>query len=344
MSVFSNSEVRRVLRDFIPVALEEDFTQYHAQEDELSEFFWRVVRGTPNRIQNFYQKGITQGHYAFDATGRSLGGTNSRSNNIDDPTPTAPLLNMLANAKRKFDTAPPAAIDLPPWKQLGRPRPPEGTTVIQMYTRILPLPPGCLPRNARLGRDTLWILPHEIDELRGGRAARSLWARILRFSLNDNVRSFPQLWNPEDVEYADFEITSSREGGFTRFTIDGRFQMKSPYVERPWVDAAGNAKVYTQEPAGYEGRLVGEIVYDDRKHNLADLHFLADGRAWGKKTNADGEPNGKYPLQIAFVMSSDPLAAEITPRALGPLVRHFDGTDGYYNPVLPDHALRVTVR
>lgn len=344
MSVFSDSEVQRVLGDFIPVALDEDFTQYYQGHDELSDFFWQIVRGTPSRISVFNASGNTQGHYAFDATGRSLGGGNSRSMNIDDPTPSAPLLRMLAKAKSTFDTDPPDAIDLPPWTQLGHPRPPDGTVVIQTYTRIRPLPADCLPRNARLGRDTLWILPQEMDELLAGGTARSLWARILRFALNDNVRSNPTLWNPEDVELAEFDIASSRGGGFTRIKIEGRFRMTSPYVERPWVDAAGHAKVYYQEPAGYEGTLIGEVVYDERMREIGDLNFLAKGRAWGKKTNADGEPEGKYPLQIAFVMTNDPLAAEITPRVLGPHVRWYGGTDAYYNPDLPDYALRITVR
>jgi len=87
-----------------------------------------------------------------------------------------------------------------------------------------------------------------------------------------------------------------------------------------------------------------EIVVDNRNSGIADLNFLAEGRAWGKKTNADGEPPGRYPLQIAFVMTKDPLAYEITPGALGPNVRWHGGPDAYYDPALPESALRISVQ
>jgi len=298
-SVFSRQEIIDELKQFVAVAQNTSFTQWREADDELSDFFWQVVRQTDGWRSQSGQ--TTQGYYVFDAAGRLYGYLNNR-----DP---AQLLALLKRAESKFAAALPAVLDLPSEIPSAQPTAPAGTTIAQVFARIEPLPYGAHELNAGVGRDYLWILPEEVEQLEQGVFPLALIARLTRFHLWDNVRGEPDLWERDQVRTADFRATPHREGATIRVEIAGKFVLEAP---------AGKRGYRSRElpPSGYEGTLRGEIQIDAAMHQVTRLELYAEGEAWGESTFTPHAPPGRFPLKIAFVLAEDRLSHEVPPRGV----------------------------
>lgn len=298
-SVFSRQPIIDELKQFVPVAQNTSFTQWREADDELSHFFWQIVRQTDAWRTQAGQ--TTQGYYVFDAAGRLFGYLNNR--NVDE------LLALLRKAERQFAAAPPARLDLPDEMPSVQPSPPAGATVAQVFSRIEPLPAGVNKLNAGVGRDYLWILPEEVRALERGVFPPTLAARLTRFHLWDNVRGEPDLWERDQVREAKFTATPHRAGDNVRVVIDGSFDIEAP---------AGLRGYRSRElpPSGYEGTLRGEIEIDEKTQRVTRLELYADGEAWGESTFTPHAPPDRFPLKIAFVLAEDRLSREISPRGV----------------------------
>lgn len=298
-SVFSRPEIIDELKQFVPVAQNTAFTQWREADDELSDFFWQVAKQTAAWRTQAGQ--TTQGYYVFDAAGRLYGYLNNR-----DP---AQLLALLKRAESQFASSPPPTLDLPDDIPTVQPTAPDGATIVQVFSRIEPLPAGAHELNAGVGRDYLWIPPQEVVRLEQGVFPPTLVARLTRFHLWDNVRGEPDLWEKNQVRTADFSATPHREGDTIRVEIAGRFDIEAP---------AGKRGYRSRElpPSGYEGTLRGEITIDAETQRVTRLELYAEGAAWGESTFTPHAPLGRFPLKIAFVLAEDRLAQEVPPRGV----------------------------
>lgn len=298
-SVFSRQEIIEELKQFVAVAQNTAFTQWREADDELSDFFWQVVRQTDAWRSQSGQ--TTQGYYVFDAAGRLYGYLNNR-----DPDQ---LLALLKRAESRFAAMPPEPLELPDEIPSVQPTAPAGTTIAQVFSRIEPLPAGAHELNAGVGRDYLWIPPEEVEQLEQGVFPPTLIARLTLFHLWDNVRGEPDLWEKDQVRTADFSATPQREGDTICVEIAGEFDLEAP---------AGKRGYRSRElpPSGYEGTLRGEIDIDAATHQVKRLELYAEGEAWGESTFTPHAPLGRFPLKIAFVLAEDRLAHEVPPRGV----------------------------
>jgi hypothetical protein len=312
-SVFSRQSIIDELKQFVPVAQNTSFTQWREADDELSHFFWQIVNGTDAWRSQAGQ--TTQGYYVFDAAGHLYGYLNNR-----DPEQ---LLALLRKAEARFAAAPPPRLELPDEMPTVQPSPPEGATIAQVFSRIDPLPPNVNELNAGVGRDYLWILREEVDELSRGVFPKTLTARLTRFHLWDNVRGEPDLWQRDQVREANFTATPQREGDRVRVEIGGTFDIEAP---------AGLRGYRSRElpPSGYEGTLEGAIDIDPKTRQVTRLELYAEGEAWGESTFTPHAPPGRFPLKIAFVLAEGRLAREVPPRGV------IYGVDEYLHSTLAE--------
>jgi len=186
--------------------------------------------------------------------------------------------------------------------------PDPSASLVRVFSRIRPLPPGCDSLNASVGRDHLWIFAGEVQEIvktasQIGKPVplpRDLVWRLARFHLIDNVRGEPDMWRRREVLQADFTVRLVRRQGTMRaYSLDGRFAQRTQDGQR-----------------GYEGTLEGAFDVDVRADHIRRFRAYADGQAWGVSTYTEGAPPGKFPLIIAMIEVDDPTAHIVPPQAL----------------------------
>ena len=311
MSVFSRPEVRRALKDFVPVAQDVMYTQYRWVEepDELKTFFDGIMQRTRNP-NGRGERATRQGFYVFDAAGRSLGVRNSRR--------VRGLLSMLARAREAFEADPPTRLQLPRTVPVTRPRPPVGAAVVRVFARIDPVPAGSDRRNRTVGRDFLWVRRDELRSLARGQVPPPLAGRIVRFHLIDTIRGEPDPWSREHVERAQFRARVRQVEDRLVVSIAGRFRLRAPGIDE--------GRWRGLEERGYEGRLEGELEFAVAGTRLLRVEMLAEGHAWGRSRYNDGEPPGRFPLKVAFVLGGSPGDHELPPGM------YFHDWNAYWNP------------
>src|SRR6185436_18716567 len=100
-------------------------------------------------------------------------------------------------------------------------RVPEGAAVLNVFTRIDPLPAGlgADDLNRSVGRDHLWILKDEVqaivNALKDSAEAplpAALAKRLAQFHLIDNVRGEPDMWESKHILKGDFKLTRISAG------------------------------------------------------------------------------------------------------------------------------------
>ena len=211
----------------------------------------------------------TQGFYVAAADGTAYGFNNNRS--VDR------VLAFMADGLTKFRANPPTATDT---RQLAHTplKPPEGATVLRVYSRILPAPEGCNESNKNLQRDHLWILADEARLLANGEIPESLVLRLCRFTFVDAVRGEPDFWSVGQIRERKFTVTSDRTGT----TLNATFTMESA----------------RQTLTGlFESR------FTIRDGTVSDFKGYAECTASGSGQWTPGAPERKFPLKFAFVMA-----------------------------------------
>lgn len=254
------------LRDFIPVTGNTHDLQN--RRSELGAWFMKTAASVNSRVDD----GMTsQGFYVVAADGTAYGFNNNRS--IDR------VVAFMAEGLKKYRASPPVVTDVPVLKG-GRIVPPDGATVLRVYSRITPVPEGCGDSNKNLQRDHLWVLPGEVSELQNGAFPEALKLRLLRFCLVDAVRGEPDFWTQSEVESGEFKVTS--DGTLTK--IKASFSMKS----------VGQS---------LSGTFDAELSIG--KGRLTSFKGYADCTASGSGTWTPGAPEGYFPLKFAFVIAPE---------------------------------------
>lgn len=247
--------------------------------------------------------GSTQGYYVLTGDGTGL--------LWDNYLPR--LAQFLDRGLAAFRQRPPRpGGSSPEPARLAAPQaPPPGASVLRLYTRIRPLPAGAGPMNAMLGRDSMWVLREEIQEIvaasnRGGEAfelPRTLATRLVRFHMVDNTRGQVWPWNPRSVRSAVFTARTLRsKGGVRTLSFTGSFAKEDAHPPQ-WTDR------------GHEGKVEGEFDVDLAASTLLRFRALAECRAWRDAgyDRVATPPPGRYPVVTALVEATDELARQVAP-------------------------------
>ncbi len=299
MTVFSDTRVIRALGEFVPVAQNTAFTQYHLEQDELGKFF-RVLASQAKGI-NAPDSDTLQGLYVFGADGRVYS-----AQNTNEPSE---VLEMLKTSLASFRGNPPPRLALSPPRVSIQPTAPPGSVVVRTFSRIRPLPAGADRLNASVGRDFLWIRADEIASLVAGQFPSSLGRRLTRYHLLDNVRGEPDWWAAEHVRQADFQARATSSGSLLEVRVGGTFRIEAPAGRRGY----GRRQL---PASGFSGQLEGFILYDKMNRRVHSLKWIAEGQAWGEGTFTEKAPKGRFPLKVAFVLADDEAARTIAPQGM----------------------------
>lgn len=275
--LFSDDQViKRLQTEFVPVV--GNTHEIQNGRNKVRDWFLPVA----TKLKPDIAKGQTsQGFYVIAADGTGYGFNNNRS--------VERVMGLMDRGLAAYKANPPAPVAI--GDDLLNERfaiaPPEGTSVVRVFTRIKPIPLGCDSSNANVAREHLWILPEEARALSEGQFPAALGTRLCRFVLVDNVRGEPDFWRTAEVRKAEFSIKKGvLSGTFAMSTADGK--------------------------RGLEGKLEGVVAVS----GTAVTSFKAYGTAtaWGAGTYTPNPPESRFPLVFAFVSARDELAKAVAPQ------------------------------
>jgi hypothetical protein len=243
-----------------------------------------------------------QGFYTLASDGTGYGFENVRSPKV--------VLEMLQEASSAFTKNPPpkVAINESTFMSIfSKSKEPSNTKVVRVFTRVRPIPVGANSLNKSLGRDHLWIVGKDIQELTAAGASGSafkmphnLLMRIVRYNLIDNVRGQPDLWEHSQVKQANIVVSPvGMTGKEMNYKFTGDFSLRTDDGKR-----------------GLEGTISGEITTVPNERKLARFRAFADATAWGDSKFTAHAPSGRFPLVIAMLDVDDSLAQTVAPDAI----------------------------
>ncbi len=188
--------------------------------------------------------------------------------------------------------------------------PPPGTTVLQLYSRIRPLPPDAGEWNSLLGRDFTWLLASEVRDMIARSGAgngefplpRTFTARLLVYHMVDNTRGQVWAYQTGALRGASLTARTLRTSGAIRtLALRGEYSKRDSHPPQ-WTDR------------GQEGTLEGECDLDTANGRVTRVRVHADSRAWSDATyDPRRPPRGRYPIQTAIVEATDALSRQIPP-------------------------------
>ncbi len=247
------------LKAFIPVVGNTHDWQ-NGRNDVRDWFLAAAGKANPRIAQ-----GVTaQGFYVMGAEGSAFGFNNNRS--------VERVVGFATKGLASFRNASLVKVAIPEPKDV-QPKPPAGTTVLRVYSRILPVPKGSDPANENVQRDHFWVLDGEL----GATVSDALIRRVCRFAFVDAIRGEPDFWQTGELKTSSFRIVlpGLLKGEFTMATADGK--------------------------RGIEGKFEAEFSASGGR--VSAFRGYAEGTAWGSGTYTPGAPEGKFPIKFAFVMA-----------------------------------------
>lgn len=251
------------------------------QKFEASKWFMEMATSVNSRVKD----GVTaQGFYVAGADGKGYGFNNNR-------TPDR-VIDFLQRGMAGFKKDPPAKVEITDDavnSKFARVADPS-VSILQVYSRIKPMPQGCDELNQNIGREFLWIYPEEIQAIRENSLPSSLSRRLVRFHLVDNIRGEPEMWKPGEIKRSDFSL---KRLGSNRYAITGSFSMN-----------AG--------ARGLEGTLEAEMTLHPKEDRIAGFKGFASTTAWGAGAYTPRPPAGKFPILFAIVPATADYA-KVTP-------------------------------
>ena len=278
--VWSDAEVRELLKQFVPAA------------DEVNVILWQ--RGPKER--EFFQKLGAQGHYgkaeqgiyAATPSGLFLGSTNQR-----DAKVVAELLRKALEKYRAMEKSERVMARKPSREPEGRSLYPEGGLVLQSFSRDLPRPDGSESKGFWAGAwnsDYAWFTKAEAKSMvpssrePGARQAapEKLVRRLATCHLIDNVRGEVTMFKPEHVKKAELTlVVTGVEGDRVKLRIEGATKVEEAGVR------------------GVETAIAGAATWDAKVERFVRFDFVASGPRFGNVGARQADP-GPAPLGVAF--------------------------------------------
>ncbi len=236
---------------------------------DAARWFMETVGKINSRVQSGH---TSQGFYVIAADGTAYEFNNNR--NVER------VLAVLDKGLQQFLAKPPPKVEIAESSD-GQLIPPQGTTILRVYSRIRPVPEGCNDSNENVQRDHFWMLPVEAAALGDLQVPASLVNRLCRFAFVDAIRGEPDFWKPSEVQPASFKVERLDSN---RVRLTGSFKMATPDSKR-----------------GIEGSLEAEIGIKGGK--ITQFEGFAEATAWGAGTYTPNPPAGKFPIKFAFVLA-----------------------------------------
>ncbi|MFN9704856.1 MAG: hypothetical protein ACK595_08545 [Planctomycetota bacterium] len=304
-SVWSDEDVQRAARAFVPVADEVSRLQRDKEPDCV--FFQGFCElghyGGKTRPSN-----TRQGIYAVTPSGRFLASCNPRD--------AAEVLAMLAKAKKAWDAMPPAqrraadaALDPAAVRRFEQLRPTDGL-VLRVYSRDLPrqkVTPGW--RGQAWNQDHAWFRRDEAlamvpaPEVGAERPfPADALLRLARVHLVDNVRGQTMAHGPQHVVARRLVArTVALAGDAQSILFEGAVR-----IERVGTWASRGYGPDRPQRLGFDAQLLGAAKFDRTAQRFTEWRMLAVGMRHGAtEFNGRQDDFGPAPMGVAFDLQAD---------------------------------------
>ncbi len=294
--------------NFVPVnAAVEDLQpdRYGGHVSAQAKWFEPVARralkdfGPPGFFERFKSY---QGMYVVGADGTPY------EFKVGQPFESQYFIGVLERALKKYKTMPHAkmAKSAKPAEQ-ALAQIDQSISVVRVFSRICPVPAHATISERSLGRDHMWIMRDEVDELIRMRdigktyeLPSTLKARLVRFQLLNHVGNIMGAFSETQVKKATFPVRKiSERGDLLSFVFSGEYSSYAP----PGADDSGEGSL--------EGNLNGEFDIDKKTRKIA--RFRAYGEAVSVGRNESLAKNRKYQVLFAMIDANDQIARTVTP-------------------------------
>ncbi len=298
---------KRLASEFVPFAGATEQCVYTPGEAKD----WYLGMGhklTDNELLNNQRKNmhLEQGIWIAGADGSNYGWINSRE--------PEEFLKFLDQGLEKYKANPPKPVQITQSSiEATKLRTPDlSTSIIRSYYRIYPLPKFAAEINEKVNWDHFWVFREEVAEILAATKKqnenvpfpRKLVARLTRFHLLDNVRGLATALTDREVTKAKFSMQSlGEENGKRTIRFQGEFAGETQYV----------GDVNYKGPVGVDGKIEGLFEIDLATLKITKFCAYAEAQAWGANDQTWDQPEGKFPLAIAFRETDDELAHRIPP-------------------------------
>ncbi len=265
-----------------------------------------VVSGSTNKdlreqLKQHGDEGNTaQGLYVVGADGKLYGWINNH--NVDE------VRKFLEHGIAAYRTEPTRSVQITQ-SQVNEKfsmAPDPTTSVVRIFTRIRPVPAGADVLNNGVGRDHLWILQNEVEQI-GAHDDRKpfplpsqLVARLVRYHLIDNVRGEPDMWKGDEI------VKSNFSARYVRSTASSKiYELRGDFAQRKKDNKRGSA-----------GNIYGRFEIANNELRITNFRAYAQMQAWGVSRFTPGAPSGTFPMVVAMVETSDEVSRVVPPQAM----------------------------
>lgn len=217
------------------------------------------------------------------------------------------FVDALKAAVAKFRSSPHQKIaEIAPVEGTGF-RVDPSTSVVQVFSRIVPLPSGATISERSVGRDYMWITKDEVSELLAQRSRApqaivlppTMVARMVRFHLLNHVGNIMRPFGENQVKKAEFKIVRVVErGDIVTFSFNGIFSSFCP----KGADDAGEGSV--------DGNIAGEFDISKAEKKIARFRAYGEALAGGRNDSLKGR---MYPVVFAAVEAKDRISQSVIP-------------------------------
>jgi hypothetical protein len=279
--------------------------RYGGGETAASRWFGeRAKKAIQSYSKQFWDEHKTlQGFYVLGADGNILMYKVGLSYRPDD------FLNDLKKAKSAFVSMPSPVVPISPQDIAGGApmQPDESTSVIRVFSRIVPIGQNSTISERSIGRDHMWIFANEVKEIVSSaiepnvqrQMPRAISARLVRFQLLNHVGNIMQTWDENQVKSANFTVKLMKKAGnVNTYDFEGTYDSRS--------DA------FAEHGAGsLTGTISGVIDIDTTSAKIT--RFRAYGEAESQGRNDSLARDRKYPVVFAMVEATDRIARNTPP-------------------------------
>ncbi|MBK9142015.1 MAG: hypothetical protein IPM23_05925 [Candidatus Melainabacteria bacterium] len=182
---------------------------------------------------------------------------------------------------------------------------PESTSIIEVYSRILPLPTDATLSERSIGRDLMWIFPFDCREMfeaarEPGKEVRMparLVARLVRFQLLNHVGNIMRPFGDKDVRVADFNMKlAGSDGRMRHYSFSGTYRSSGATDGgRQWVS----------------GSIIGELSIDSTSFRVKMFRAYGEANTLGGNDSLDNKR--AYPVVFAMTEARHDYARQVVP-------------------------------
>lgn len=187
---------------------------------------------------------------------------------------------------------------------------PKGVSIVEVYSRILPLPENASISERSIGRDLMWIYPEDISAIissakligKSVKMPSNLVARLIRFQLLNHVGNIMSPFSEEEVKKANFILrrqpdlkTSGKS--LKRYSFSGIYQSSGKYEKNKFHALSGS--------------ISGYLTIDPRAKRIVHLRAFGEATSLGGNDSLDEKKT--YPVVFALTEARHQYARSVIP-------------------------------